>query len=67
MLTAIGCRTFSILPLKAPVLRYLIGALTSSRLKKIQKKILKSPRQNETKAYLKEVLEEIAPQLLEME
>ncbi len=66
-LISLGCRQLSILPVRAPTIRFLISKLTHPLLEKVQQSILGAVRQKDIESYLNEVLESLEPQLLETE
>jgi phosphotransferase system enzyme I (PtsP) len=66
-LISIGYRQLSVLPSRAPVIRYLCKRIDEDLCRTIQSKILSERKEREIERYLNEVLESIDPSLIEVE
>jgi phosphotransferase system enzyme I (PtsP) len=66
-LISIGYRQLSILPSRAPVIRYLCKRISEDFCRTVQSTILSERKEREIERYLSEVLESIEPSLIEIE
>lgn len=66
-LISIGYHQFSVLPSRAPVIRYLCKRINEDLLRTVRSRILSERKEAEIRRYMIEVLESIDPALVEME
>ncbi|MER3445565.1 MAG: phosphoenolpyruvate--protein phosphotransferase [Candidatus Dadabacteria bacterium] len=66
-LISIGYRQLSVLPSRAPVIRYLCKRINEDLCRSVQSKILGEKKEREIERYLNEALESIDPSLVEFE
>jgi phosphotransferase system enzyme I (PtsP) len=66
-LAALGCRSFSVAPPKAPALRYLARRLSRELLDEVAGEITGFSHERDVRRYLAEKVEAVAPVLLETE
>jgi phosphotransferase system, enzyme I, PtsP len=66
-LISIGYRRLSVLPSRAPIIRYICKRINEDSFRAVQSKILSERKEREIERYLNEVLESLDPNFIEVE